>query len=387
MNVGQITHAGGKILRPSLFGELHMPPPLMRIEKYKQIGRAVALVFIVIALRLTRPGWNWLAHLADQLGRRFVKAHHRPLRIGRFGIQIQHLLHPRDVAAVNLRNAPHLPSPRFQIVLVKASAHRLTRETVVLGQPDHLAGQQFQRPALASCGWGRTRGGYQQRRLLAGQLARRPRAGLLAQRRLEVAFNKASPGAIDRREANRDVAGNHLVAGTGVGCQQDLRPLDLAHRLGATVQQPGKLAMLRLVQIDPITYIHRCSYTVEDNDEPGRRCPTTDFHSQAGAISRVYSHLHPGEWTSSSGGGHDAILPPHAAERPSDDPEAGESRADFSSARRPAEHRRAARALRLTYARTTRCSTGQNLCAEVLDPGSAPKPELGSEPVLALSPQ
>ena len=73
-----------------------------------------------------------------------------------------------------------------------------------------------------------------------------------------------------------------------------------------------------------------------------------------------------GERTSSRRGGHDAVLPPHAAERPSDDPEAGAARIDLSPARCPAEHRRPAPPLRLTHARAKRCSTGQNLCAEVL---------------------
>src|SRR4051794_19986108 len=55
MNVGQIAHAGGKILRHSLLGDRHMSPRLVRIEEHEQIGRAVALVFVVIPLRLTRP--------------------------------------------------------------------------------------------------------------------------------------------------------------------------------------------------------------------------------------------------------------------------------------------------------------------------------------------
>src|SRR3954470_10303813 len=42
-----------------------------------------------------------------------------------------------------------------------------------------------------------------------------PWAGLLAQRQLEVAFHKAPLGAIDRRDANRDTAGDPLVADTG----------------------------------------------------------------------------------------------------------------------------------------------------------------------------
>src|SRR3954452_4869059 len=56
MNIRQIAHAGGKILRRSLLGDLHMPPRLVRIEEHEQISGAVALVFVIISLRLTRPG-------------------------------------------------------------------------------------------------------------------------------------------------------------------------------------------------------------------------------------------------------------------------------------------------------------------------------------------
>src|SRR5512135_3687025 len=70
----------------------------------------------VVALKLTRPGRDRRANLADQLDRALVEADHRPFGIGRFGIEIEHILHPGDVFGVDLRDAPHILAPGLQVV-------------------------------------------------------------------------------------------------------------------------------------------------------------------------------------------------------------------------------------------------------------------------------
>ena len=119
----------------------------MHVEEDEQIGRSVALILAVVALELSRRGRDRLARLADELGRALVEADHRALRIGRFGVEVEHILHAGDVLAVDLRNAPHVLAPRLEVVLGQAPAHGLAREAVVLGEPDQLASQQFQGPA------------------------------------------------------------------------------------------------------------------------------------------------------------------------------------------------------------------------------------------------
>ncbi len=81
----------------------------MDIEENEQIGRAVALIFAVIAFELPRRGWDRLAHLADELGWALVKAHHGPLWIGCFGVEIEHVLHVGNVGAVDLRELTTCP--------------------------------------------------------------------------------------------------------------------------------------------------------------------------------------------------------------------------------------------------------------------------------------
>ena len=109
-----------------------------------------------LTLRLTRLSRDRLAHLADQLCRGLIKANHRAHRISLFGVEIKHVLHPRDIGAIDLRNAPHVPPPRLQIVLGEAPTYRLTRHPFMVSQSDYRSGQQIQRPALASLGgWSR----------------------------------------------------------------------------------------------------------------------------------------------------------------------------------------------------------------------------------------
>jgi hypothetical protein len=50
--------------------------------------------------------------------------------------------------------------------------------------------------------------------------------------------------------------GDLLVAGSCIGCQQDLCPLQLARRMLAAAQQRPELGAFRLAQLDPVPYIH-----------------------------------------------------------------------------------------------------------------------------------
>lgn len=126
----------------------------------------------------------------------------------------------------------------------------------MLGQLDHRAGQQLQGPARPPDRRLGAGGGHQQRRLLAAQLALNTGPRLLAQRCLQVTQHETAPGAIYRRAAHPDRAGDLLVAQPRIGRQQDLRPFQLARRMLAAAQQRLKLATFFLAQLDPVPYIH-----------------------------------------------------------------------------------------------------------------------------------
>jgi hypothetical protein len=121
-----------------------------------------------------------------------------------------------------------------------------------------LPGQQLQSPARAARGRVGAGGRHQQRLFLARELASRARTRLLAERRFQVAFDEAALGPVHRRSADGDADGDVLVAGPGIGCQQDLRPLELARGVRAAAQQSGEFVALVLAQLHSVTYIHRC---------------------------------------------------------------------------------------------------------------------------------
>jgi hypothetical protein len=86
----------------------------MHIKEDEQVGGPIALILAVVALKLTRCGRDRLAGLADELGWALVETDHRALRIGRFGIEVEYILHAGDVLAVDLGNAPHVLAPRLE---------------------------------------------------------------------------------------------------------------------------------------------------------------------------------------------------------------------------------------------------------------------------------
>src|SRR6202049_5216420 len=125
----------------------------MHVEEDEQIVRPIALMLAVVALELARRGGDRLADLADELGWALVETDDRALRIGLFGIEVEHILHAGDVLAVDLRNAPHVLAPGLEVVFGQPSAHGLTGDTVVFGEPDDLTRQQLQGPTGAALRW------------------------------------------------------------------------------------------------------------------------------------------------------------------------------------------------------------------------------------------
>jgi hypothetical protein len=126
----------------------------------------------------------------------------------------------------------------------------------MLGQLDHLAGQQLQCPACPASRRLGAGGRHQQLLLLAAQLASCAGPRLFAQGRFQVAQHEAPLGAVHRRAADADSPGDLLVDGSRIGRQQDLRSLELTRRMLAAAQQHPELGAFRLAQLDPVPYIH-----------------------------------------------------------------------------------------------------------------------------------
>ena len=181
----------------------------MHVEEDEQVGGAVAFILAVVSFDPTRLGLDGLADLADQLGRALVETHHRALWVGRFGVEIEHILHAGDELAVDLRDTPHVLAPRLELVFGQAPAHGLAGDVVVLGEPDQFIRQELQGPTGAAFGRGRR---DQQGFLLAGKLTVRAGPRLFAQRRLQIAEYEAALGPIDGRSTHSDALASASAA-------------------------------------------------------------------------------------------------------------------------------------------------------------------------------
>lgn len=166
-------------------------PGAVHLDEEEQVGDAVAPVLSVVALDLSWLGEDRLAHLADEPPRALIEADRRPLRIRRFGIEIEHALHAGDVIRIGLRNAPHVLAPRLQDVYGHAPAHgsreRLACSVSRTNSPANSL--ESNAPAL--------RAGSNRPSPPAGltrELAARPRTRLLAERRLGVAKHETALG-------------------------------------------------------------------------------------------------------------------------------------------------------------------------------------------------
>src|ERR1700751_5204310 len=153
MDVDEVAHTSGVIFCRSPLSDFDLAPGTMHVEDNEEIDRAIATILVIVTFELTRPGRDGLTDPAGELRRTFVEAHDGPLGIGPFAIEIKHVLHPGDVFAIDLRNAPHVFAPGFEVIFGQTPPNRLVRQALVFGEFDHRACQQLKRPAGTAL-WG-----------------------------------------------------------------------------------------------------------------------------------------------------------------------------------------------------------------------------------------
>src|SRR5271166_5794036 len=256
VDIDELAHAKGEVVSGAMIGDLDPAPRAMGIEEDEEIDGAVAAILVVEALEPSGCGRDRLARFADELGGAFVEADHRPLGVRLLGIEVEHIFHAGDVLGVDLGDAPHVLLPGLEMVLGQASADGLPRQTVMVGQLDHRASQQLQRPAGATFGRARTCGGNEEGFFVAGQLTIGACPRLLVQGGFEIAFNEAALGPVNGRAADSHSRGNIVVAETAVGGEQNLGSLDLAGVLLAAAHQRGEFTPLGFAQFDVVAYVH-----------------------------------------------------------------------------------------------------------------------------------
>ena len=76
---------------------------------------------VVLTPRSSRLGGQWRSGIGQQLGGGLVEAHHRPVWVVGFGVEVQHVLHGGHELSVHLGDAPLLLPPRLEDVFLSRS--------------------------------------------------------------------------------------------------------------------------------------------------------------------------------------------------------------------------------------------------------------------------
>src|SRR5262252_7022320 len=112
--VYQPLHGVGEVDLRTLLRHLHMPPASLRFHEEKEVTCAVALVFVIIALRPPRLGRQRLPGLFNELLVGLIKVDLGPCGIIRRSIDLQDVFHGGDELRTHLWDAPLLLQPRLE---------------------------------------------------------------------------------------------------------------------------------------------------------------------------------------------------------------------------------------------------------------------------------
>jgi len=101
--LGDVLQEQRPVLPFLVLGALGDAPPGQWLAGHEDVAGAGALVLVVLAFGMPRYRLEGLAHLADQLPRRFVHADHRMGWVMGAAVDIEHLLHGRHEFPAGLR--------------------------------------------------------------------------------------------------------------------------------------------------------------------------------------------------------------------------------------------------------------------------------------------
>mgnify|MGYP001081886848 CR=1 FL=1 len=100
-------------------GYCYVPKTGFGFNQHKQVGSAIANVFVVFSLRFTLLDWQSSADFLMQLLALFVQTHYWPSRVQGFFVEFEYIFHGGYKGGIYFRQAPMLTLPRFQIVFLR----------------------------------------------------------------------------------------------------------------------------------------------------------------------------------------------------------------------------------------------------------------------------
>ena len=121
VDVGEIAQDVSVVNGRAALGDLDMAPTFERREQHEEIGRAVALVLVVVTRGLSCSHGLGRARLRDELLARLIEADQRARRIVRPRVDVEHVLHRRDERCVGFRwDHPVVGQVRLEVVFLSA---------------------------------------------------------------------------------------------------------------------------------------------------------------------------------------------------------------------------------------------------------------------------
>src|SRR3954447_9684393 len=113
--VHQRSHLPSEVHGRATLAHVEVAPSRLRLEDGEQVGRAPALVLVVVSGRTTELGRQGGALLGHHLVGYLVEADHRALRIVALLVEVEHVLHAPDELRADLGDAPLPFQPRFEV--------------------------------------------------------------------------------------------------------------------------------------------------------------------------------------------------------------------------------------------------------------------------------
>src|SRR5712692_8257507 len=130
--VYQLLHLDGEVQFGAALGDRHPAPAGQGFDGYKDVGRSLPFVFVVVALSTARPWWPRDAGLAQELYWLLIEADHWLFRIVDLLVKVEHILHRADEVRPYAGDAPLKVLPGFDFPFFTRT--RRTVSSLILGR-------------------------------------------------------------------------------------------------------------------------------------------------------------------------------------------------------------------------------------------------------------
>lgn len=94
------------------------PPPPFWLDRYEQVARASAVIFVILLCERTGLDWQGRTRILEQLLALLVQTNDWFLRMVRMSIKVEQVVHSLPIFFSKSANAPHHLAPRLEAVFI-----------------------------------------------------------------------------------------------------------------------------------------------------------------------------------------------------------------------------------------------------------------------------